>query len=358
MARVHNFNAGPSALPLSALEAARDELLDWRGTGMSVLEHSHRGKAYEALHEATLTKLRRLMSVPDTHEILFLQGGASMLFPILAMNLLSESKRAGYVITGAWGEKALAEARYYGDAYAAATVEPATRVARDEEISVREGSVYLHYTSNETIHGVQHHALPASHGAPLVCDASSDILSRPLDVAAHGLVYAGAQKNVGPTGLVLVLVQKALVAAARRDIPKIFRFSTHLDSRSLYNTIPTFAVYLVDKVCDFIDEVGGLEAMGARNAKKAATLYEALSEGSFWTLPVESGSRSLMNVVFRSPTEALDEGFVRGATSRGLVGLKGHRSVGGMRASLYNAVSQASVDALADYVRTYAREHG
>lgn len=354
--RVHNFGAGPAALPLPALLRAQEELVDWGGTGMSVLEHSHRGDAYEAMHHDTLARLRRLAALPDTHDVLLVQGGASMQFATVPMNFLRPGEVADYVVHGAWGEKALAEARLLGDARVAGRHPTSTSTVPDAGLSLTPGAAYVHYTTNETIHGAQYHHVPASNGAPLVADASSDVLSRPFDFGAHALVYAGAQKNLGPSGLVVVFVDKGFLADARGDIPTIFRFQTHQKNASLYNTIPTFAVYLLRQVCLWLEARGGAAAMGEENDRKQRALYGALDEHpDVYELPVEPAARSWMNVVFRLRAADAEATFLAEAARRELVGLRGHRSVGGVRASIYNAVSEESVARLCELVRDFAR---
>jgi phosphoserine aminotransferase len=373
MARIMNFNAGPAALPLAALERAKAELVDFAGSGMSVMEHSHRGKEYERVHDEALALLRELLTVPSTHEILFLQGGASQLFAQIPMNLLPEGALAEYVVTGAWGEKALSEAK------AAATLAKAevrvacstgtgdgkeksyVRVPLPSEVNATPRAAYLHVTSNETIHGVEFEVdparpFPAGSGAPLVADMSSDFLWRPFDVSRFGLVYAGAQKNIGPSGIVVVVISKDLVARGRKDIPKIFQFRTHAENNSLYNTPPTFGVYMVRNVLAWLKDQGGLAGMEQRNRKKAAKLYSVIDAHSgFYRSPVEKQSRSVMNVVFRLPSEQQEEAFVAEAKKRGMVGLKGHRSVGGIRVSAYNAVEPAWIDALCELMQEFAK---
>ncbi len=369
-----NFNAGPAALPLPALERARDELLDFAKSGMSVMEHSHRGKQYEAVHDEAMALLRELARIPDTHEILFVQGGASQLFAQVPMNLVAPGKSADYVVSGAWGEKALSEGKQTAALLGGAVRVAAssgegegkekryTRVPLRTEVKVDPAAAYLHVTSNETIHGLEYEVDPARPfpdpgKVPMIADMSSDLLWRPLDFSRFGLVYAGAQKNIGPSGIVVVVVSKALVEAGRKDIPKIFQFRTVAENKSLYNTPPTFAIYLVRNVLLWLKELGGLPAMEARNRRKAERLYAAIDRnGSFYRCPVEKQSRSVMNVVFRLPTEADEERFVSEAKARGMVGLKGHRSVGGIRASIYNAVEPAWVDALASFMDEFAKK--
>jgi phosphoserine aminotransferase len=373
MPRIMNFNAGPAALPLPALERARAELVDFAGSGMSVMEHSHRGKEYEKVHDEAIALLRELLEVPAAYEVLFLQGGASQLFAQIPMNLLDQGGVADYVVTGAWGEKALAEAKTVAEMYDAEVRVACTtgtgegkeksyvRAPRPGEVNATPHAAYLHLTSNETIHGVEFevdpaHPFPASPGVPLVADMSSDFLWRKIDVSRFGLVYAGAQKNIGPSGIVVAIASKDLIAKGRTDIPKIFQLRTAAENRSLYNTPPTFAIYMVRNVLAWLKETGGLAAMEKRNRAKAARLYAVLdAHPAFFRAPVERQSRSVMNVVFRLPSEPLEEAFVAEAKKRGMVGLKGHRSVGGIRVSLYNAVEPAWVEALCGFMEEFAK---
>jgi len=369
--RVLNFNAGPATLPLPALELARDELLDFGGTGMSILEHSHRGKDYDAVHQEAKSLLRELYGVPSTHQILFLQGGASQLFAQVPMNFLPRGKSADFVVNGAWGEKALAEAKVVGEmlggkARVAATTgqgdgkeKSYARVPTDAEIQPDPAAAYLHYTSNETIHGVEFHRVPSAGAAPLVCDMSSDFMWKKTDLSKYALVYAGAQKNVGPSGVVVVLAREDLVKEGRKDIPKIFQLRTAADNDSLYNTPPTFAIYLIRNVMRWVKAEGGLDAIEQRNREKAKAVYDALdAHAGFYELPVDRESRSVMNLVFRLPSEALEAEFLAEAKKRKMVGLKGHRSVGGMRASLYNAVPVEWAKALAELISDFAKQKG
>jgi phosphoserine aminotransferase len=370
MARVMNFNAGPAALPLPALERARDELLDLQGSGMSVLEHSHRGPEYDAVHEEALALLRELLAVPADMEVLLLQGGASMQFAQVPMNLLPRGGRAAYAVTGLWGEKALAEARSVsamlgGEAQVSVSSAegPEKRYATVPERLGGEGAAYVHFTSNETVHGVQFATAPGAAfptgEAPLVADMSSDFLWRPIDLAPFSLIYAGAQKNIGPSGVVVVLVRKQLLEAGRRDIPKIFQYRTAAENNSLYNTPPTFGIYLVRNVLAWLKGQGGLSEIERINRLKAAAVYRALDgSGGFYRCPVQPQARSLMNVVFRLSSEALEEELLAAAAAAGMVGLKGHRSVGGLRASLYNAVPLAWAEALASLLADFARRRG
>jgi len=372
MNRKINFNAGPAALPLPALERARDEFLDFAGSGMSVMEHSHRGKEYEAVHDEAIALVRELLGVPASYEVLLLQGGATALFAQIPMNLLEKGATAQYLVTGAWGEKALGEAKIVSAMFGASVAVQSlgvgegkeksyTRVPAPSGVKVDPGSAYLHITSNETIHGVEFNvdgsrAFPATGGVPLIADMSSDFLWRPFDVTKFGLVYAGAQKNIGPSGVVVVVVSKELVEKGRKDIPKIFQFRTHAENKSLYNTPPTFGVYMVRNVLSWLKGQGGLAKMEEVNRKKAARLYGVIDGNpEFYRSPVERESRSVMNVVFRLPSPELEERFIAEAKKQGMIGLKGHRSVGGIRVSAYNAVSFEWVNTLAGFMEAFAR---
>jgi phosphoserine aminotransferase len=358
MARALNFNAGPAALPLAALERAQAELLDLGGTGMSVMEHSHRGKAYEAVHNEAIALLKELVGIPDSYQVLLLQGGASQQFAVVPMNLLPQGKSADYVLTGSWSEKAYKECKTVGTVRVAATTEKDKKYGRipsADEIKWDAGAAYAHITSNNTIFGTQWSEFPTPPGGvPLVADMSSDALWRPLDVTKFGLIYAGAQKNLGPSGLVVVIVRKDLVEGGRKDIPAIFQYRTHAENNSLYNTPPTFSVYVLRNVLDEMKKAGGLSAMEKVNREKAKLLYDVIDErAGFYASPVEKGSRSHMNVVWTLQTPELEEEFLKEAQKRKMVGLKGHRSVGGMRASIYNAVPLEAVKALAGFMREF-----
>jgi phosphoserine aminotransferase len=372
MSRKINFNAGPAALPLPALERARDEFLDFAGSGMSVMEHSHRGKEYEAVHDEAIALVRELLAVPSNYEVLLMQGGATSLFAQIPLNLLDKGKTTQYLITGAWGEKALGEAKAVaGMAGAAVAVQSVgvgegkekryTRVPPASEVKVDREAAYLHITSNETIHGVEFNVtearpFPDTAGVPLVADMSSDFLWRPFDVSRFGLVYAGAQKNIGPSGVVVVVVSKELIEKGRKDIPKIYQFRTFAENKSLYNTPPTFGVYMVRNVLAWLKDQGGLPGIENANRKKAARLYGVIDANpDFFRSPVEKESRSVMNIVFRLPTPELEEQFIGEAKKRAMVGLKGHRSVGGIRVSAYNAASYEWVDTLASFMEEFQR---
>ena len=359
MARVHNFNAGPAGLPLPALERAQRELIDFEGTGMSIMEHSHRGKAYEAVHNEAIALTKELCGVPDGYDVLFLQGGASLQFAMVPMNFLPEGKTADYVITGGWSEKAQQEAARIGKVRVAATTakdKKYTRIPKQDEIQVDPAAAYVHITTNNTLFGTQWHYTPDTGSVPLVADMSSDIMWRPFDVSKYALVYAGAQKNIGPSGVVVVIVKKDLLATARKDIPTILRYATHADNNSLYNTPPTFGIYLIRNVLALTKEMGGLAAMEAHNRKKGDLLYGAIdADPDFFRAPVEKDSRSYMNVVFRLPSEELEKKFISEAAKRGMVGLAGHRSTGGVRVSTYNAVSHESVEALVSFMNDFRK---
>ena len=361
--RAINFNAGPAGLPLPALERARDEFVDFKGSGMSILEHSHRGKEYEGVHDEASALLTRLLGIPDSHQVLFLQGGASLQFAMVPMNFLPRDGSADYILTGTWSEKALDEAKALGTPRVAGTsIDPDkryTRIPRQSELQLDPKAAYVHLTSNNTIFGTQWHAWPNVGGAPLVADMSSDFLWRPTDVSRFGLIYAGAQKNLGPSGVTVVVIRKDFMARGRKDLPKILKYSTFAENNSLYNTPPTFAIYLMRNVLAWIEEQGGLTGMERRNTEKAEILYGALDRMSgFYRAPVEKAARSTMNIVFRLPTEELDDRFVTEAKKQRMVGLKGHRSAGGIRVSAYNAVSRDDIRTLVSFMEAFAKANG
>ncbi len=361
--RVINFNAGPAGLPLPALERARDELLDFQGTGMSVMEHSHRGREYEAVHNETISLLTELLGIPETHQVLFLTGGASQQFAQVPMNFLHPGTSADYLLTGVWSEKAYAEARLVGQArVAASTALPDkryVRVPRQDELRLDLNAAYVHMSTNNTIFGTQWHVLPEVGEVPLVADMSSDFLWKPMDVSRFAFIYAGAQKNLGPSGVLIAVARRDFIARGRKDIPKVFRYSTHGENNSLYNTPPTFAIYLCRNVLAWVKELGGLEQLEKRNREKGELLYGCIDRhAGFYRAPVEVESRSYMNVVFRLPTPELEERFVAEAKQAGMAGLKGHRSVGGIRVSIYNAVSVEDVKALVSFMEEFVRRNG
>ena len=363
-----NFNPGPATLPLAALERARDELLDFAGTGMSVMEHSHRSKEYEAVHDEALSLLRELLAIPPSHDILFLQGGASMQFALVPMSFLPPGGSADFVVTGAWSAKAHAEASAWATvARARVRIAASThgqsyrRIARADEAVLDEHASYVHWASNETIHGVQYidQPLPQFGAAPQICDMSSDFLWRRIDVSPFAMIYGGAQKNLGPSGVTLVVARRDFIDTGRRDLPGILQYRAHTEAKSLLNTPPTFGIYLVRNVLAWLKGLGGLDAIEVRNRTKAGALYAVIDANrGFYRCPVEDGSRSMMNVVFRLPSEALEQKFVEEARRNSMVGLKGHRSLGGIRVSLYNAVEPDWVDALVAFMKDFAKTNG
>jgi len=359
MTRVHNFNAGPAALPLPVLERAQRDMVEFEGSGMSLLEHSHRGKVYEAVHNQAGALLRELVGISDDYEVLFLQGGASLQFAQIPMNFLHAGKSADYLLTGVWSKKALSEAKLLGKSRAAADTSKDgvfTRIPRQDELKLDAEAAYVHMTTNNTIFGTQWHYDPEVGKVPLIADMSSDFLWKPFDMNRYAMVYAGAQKNIGPSGLAVVVLRKDFLATGRKDIPVILRYDTHAENQSLYNTPNTFAIYMVRNVLEHMKAQGGLAAVEKLNREKAGLLYGAIDgDADFWRCPVEKDSRSTMNVVWRLPSEELEERFVKEATKNGMVGLKGHRSAGGIRASIYNAVPLESVAALVEFMAAFRK---
>ena len=359
MTRVINFSAGPATLPLPVLEYAHDEFLDHEGTGMSLIEHSHRGAAYAKVHAEAKALFRELLDIPDTHEVLFMQGGATAQFALAPMNLRGPGQSADYIMTGAWSDKALAEAKITGEAREAGTGKvdgKYIRVPRQDELDLDPSAAFVHYTSNNTIMGTEFHHYIDAADVPLVADMSSDILSRPIDVSRFGLIYAGAQKNLGPAGITVLILRKDLAERSPDSIPKIFRYSTILAGDSLQNTIPTFPVYMVRNVLRWIQDLGGAPAMETRNREKAELIYGMIDGNpDFFHCPVERDSRSLMNPVFRLPTEELEKEFIAEAAHSGMVGIKGHRSVGGIRTSIYNAMEPSDVARFVEFAESFAR---
>jgi len=365
--RAFNFNAGPAALPLPVLERIREELLDYRGTGMSVMELSHRSPEFEAINNAAEQNLRKLLAVPDDYAVIFVQGGGSLQFSSVPQNLALPGKPIDVLHTGAWTAKAIAELKkgFLYNIAANTEAEKFTRVPRPDEIKFSPDASYTYLCTNNTIEGTQYHSLPAS-AAPLVADMSSDIASRPIDVSKFGLIFAGAQKNLGPSGVTVVIVRKDLAERADKNLPTILQYRTHIKEKSLYHTPPTFAVYILDLVTEWIAAEGGLPGMQKRNEAKAKLLYDTIDNSNgFYRCPVEKSSRSLMNVVFRVGgssnqigDESVEKDFAKGAAAANLVGTPGHRSVGGMRISLYNAVGQDAVEALVGHMREFQRARG
>jgi phosphoserine aminotransferase len=356
--RVFNFAPGPAALPLEVLEQARDEMLDWNGSGMSVMEVSHRGKAFMEVAAQAEADLRELMAIPPGYQVLFLQGGASAQFALVPMNLAAADSTTDYVNTGHWSEKAIAEARHYTTVHVAADAGGQyLRAPPQSELRLSAHAAYFHYTPNETISGVEFGYIPRTGAVPLVADMSSNILSRPIDVSKFGLIYAGAQKNIGPSGLVIVIVRDDLIGRARPGTPSVFNYKIVADHHSMLNTPPTFAWYMSGLVFKWLKRNGGVAAMGERNRMKADRLYAAIDASPFYRNSVADDSRSWMNVTFTLAKPELDTLFLEQAAAAGLKNLKGHRVLGGMRASLYNAMPLAGVDALIAFMRDFERGH-
>jgi phosphoserine aminotransferase len=359
--RILNFGAGPGVLPEVVLQEAQRDLMALPGVGMSVLEISHRGKVFDEIIQGCEADMRRLASIPPSHHILFLQGGASLQFAMVPMNLLPPGGQADYIVTGSWGKKAAKEAQKFGKVRIAASTEADgfCRVAEPSEIKVDPGAAYVHYTSNETIEGVEWSHVPDTGSVPLVCDTSSDMFSRPIDVGRHALIYAGAQKNLAPAGTTLVIVREDMLARSPGTLPTMLDYRTHAKEKSVYNTPAVFAIYIMRLVMKWILSEGGLEAMGRKNAEKAKLLYDALDgSGGFYRPHAKPGSRSNMNVSFRLPSEELEGKFVAEAKKRGMDGLKGHRSVGGIRASIYNAFPKKGVEALVGFLQDFQKANG
>ena len=367
MTRVHNFNAGPAALPLEAIERAQKELVEIDGTGMSILEHSHREPTYEKVHREAITLLREYLSIPDSHDVLFMQGGARMQFAFVPLNLLHAGKSADYLVTGTWAKQAHEEATLVAASYGAKARKVIstevdkkfTRVPAPSEFTLDPEAAYVHLTSNNTLFGSQWARYPETGSVPLVTDMTSDFGSRAVDWSKVAVAYAGAQKNVGPAGVTIVVARKDLVANGRTDIPQIFRYKAYAESESLLNTPPVFAIYMLRNTMRTLLDWGGLPVIAKECEDKAAMLYATVdAKADFYRAPVERESRSRMNVVFRLPTEELEKKFLSEATKAGLVGLKGHRSVGGVRASIYTAVRKPAVEALVSFMNEFASKNG
>ncbi len=355
--RVHNFSAGPATLPKSVLERAQAELLDYRGSGQSVMEMSHRSPVYDGIHRGLIDSLRRLLGLSAEYEVLLLQGGASLQFSMVPMNLLPAGQSADYVITGTWSKKALAEAEKVGSVRVAGTSAPTSFDRIPNALDPDPEAAYFHLTTNNTIAGTQWARLP-SGTAPLILDASSDILSRPLDLTNVGMIYAGAQKNLGPAGLTLAIVRRDLLDRIPDGLPTMLDYRTQAGKGSLYNTPPCWAIYVAGLACEWIEGLGGLEAMETRNRGKADLIYSRLDRGGIYRGTVQTESRSLMNITFRLTDTTLEPRFLEEAADADLVNLKGHRSVGGIRASLYNAMPNSSVKELASFMDDFERSHG
>jgi phosphoserine aminotransferase len=360
--RVFNFNPGPAALPLSVLQQAQAEMLDYNGTGMSVMEISHRSKDFEALIHTAEADLTELLGIPAGYKILFLQGGASMQFAMIPMNLRPAGASADYIVSGSWAKKALDEASKLGTARAAANLKASNydRLPTQAELDLDPKAAYLHFTSNETIQGIEYTAEPvAPAGVPLICDASSDFISRPVDVSKYGMIYAGAQKNAGPAGVAIIIVREDLLQRAPANIPVILDYKTFAADGSLYNTPPCFTIYIVGLVLKWVKALGGLPGIAKLNQQKAGLIYQAIDEsGGYYRGHAKPESRSMMNITFRLPSEPLEEQFASEAKKRDLIGLKGHRSVGGMRASIYNAMSLEGVQSLVNFMKEFQQKNG
>jgi phosphoserine aminotransferase len=359
MSRIFNFSAGPAMLPAEVLARAGDEMLDWRGTGMSVMEMSHRGKEFMGIAAEAEKDLRELLTIPAGYKVLFLQGGATLQFAQIPMNLLRGKVKADYVVTGEWSKKAVKEAKQYCDVAIAASSEDRNFTYAPKTFSVRKDTAYVHYCSNETIGGVEYHAIPkVEKSIPLVADASSHFLSRPVDVSKFGLIYAGAQKNAGPAGLTFVIVREDLTGQVTKGTPGVMDYKAQADADSMLNTPASYSMYVAGLVFKWLKQLGGLAAVEKLNIEKARLLYDYLDGSGFFQNPVAKEDRSRMNIPFTLKDAKLDEAFLKGAAERGMVQLKGHRSVGGMRASIYNAMPIEGVRTLVDYMRDFEKKHG
>jgi phosphoserine aminotransferase len=358
--RVHNFSAGPAILPIEVLEEAQQNLVSLPGVGMSILEISHRSKPFEEILAGAEADLRTLGGIPANYKVLFLQGGASLQFSMVPMNLLAADQSADYVVTGAWSQKAVKEAKRVGGVKIAATTEGENfaRVPKQSELTLDPKAAYVHYTTNNTIFGTEWSYVPEVGAVPLVADASSDIFSGPIDVTKYGLIYAGAQKNLAPAGATLVIIREDLLARTPKTLATMLQYPVHVENGSMYNTPPVFTIYIMRLVLKWLLKEGGLTAMAKRNAAKADKLYAEIDRTGFYRAHAAKDSRSKMNVTFRLPSEELEKAFAKEATAAGLDGLKGHRSVGGMRASIYNAFPESGVDALVAFMKEFERRNG
>lgn len=359
MSRVFNFSAGPATLPMEVLERAGEELLDWHGVGTSVMEMSHRGKDFMSIAAKAEADLRELMAIPDNYKVLFLQGGASSQFAMVPINLLADKNSADYLLTGQWSKKAVAEAKRYCDVNLIADTSDTkfTTAPAEDGLNFNAEAAYVHFTPNETIAGVEFPYVPVTGDVPLVADMSSTILSRPIDVSKFGVIYAGAQKNIGPAGLTIVIVREDLLGKAKPNMPAMLNYKTHADKDSMYNTPPTYGWYLAGLVFEWLKDKGGLQSMGEVNQKKAETLYTAIDTSDFYSSPIDKNCRSWMNVPFILADDNLNGKFLEEAAKRNLVALKGHRDVGGMRASIYNAMPVEGVDALVSFMAEFEKSH-
>ncbi len=360
MNRVYNFSAGPAMLPQEVLERARDDLLDWQGSGMSVMEMSHRSKEYMSIAAQAESDLRELLAIPTNYKVLFLQGGATLQFAMVPHNLMRGKGTADYINTGVWSKKAIAEGKLYGKVNVAASSSDTnfTTIPAQETWNLNPDAAYLHYTPNETIGGVEFPFVPETGEVPLVADMSSTLLSRPIEVSRYGIIYAGAQKNIGPAGLAIVIVREDLIGHAPAGSPVMLDYKTHAENESMYNTPPTYAWYIAGLVFSWLKKQGGLPAIAAINQRKADRLYRYIDASGFYKNPVDPTCRSWMNVPFILPKAEMDAEFLAATKKAGLISLKGHRLVGGMRASIYNAMPEAGVDALIAYMQDFAARHG
>jgi phosphoserine aminotransferase len=358
--RIFNFSAGPAVLPVEVLEEAQRDLIALPGVGMSILEISHRSKPFDEVIEGCEADLRTLAGIPANYHVLFLQGGASLQFSMVPMNILPPGGSADYIVTGSWSEKAVKEAKRVGGVKIAASTasENFARVPKQSELTLDPAAAYVHYTTNNTIFGTEWQSVPDVGGVPLVADTSSDMFSRPIDVGKYGLIYAGAQKNLGPSGLTLVIIRDDLVSRTPASLATMLQYGVHVENKSMYNTPPVFGVYIMRLVLKWLLKEGGLAAIDARNARKAGTLYAEIDRTGYYRGHAHKDSRSRMNVTFRLPSEDLEKKFAKDATAAGLDGLKGHRSVGGIRASIYNAFPEAGVDALVGFMKEFERVNG
>lgn len=358
--RIFNFSAGPAVLPETVLLQAQRDMFSYPDVGMSIMEMSHRSKPYDAIHQSAIAGLRELMSIPENYHVLFLQGGASLQFSMLPINFLAKEASADYVVTGSWGKKAVKEAKRCG------TVNTIINYADEgfkhapvqDDLNISEGASYLHYTSNETIEGVEFKYDVDSGGLPVICDASSNICSKPVDITKYAILYAGAQKNMGPSGVTLVIIRDDMLAKIPEGIHTMFDYRTHTQNNSLYNTPNTWGIYIIDLVCKWLKSNGGLEAMNKANEEKANLIYNVIDSTEFYRGHADMGSRSNMNITFRLPSEELEKKFATEATAQGLDGLKGHRSVGGIRASIYNAFPKAGVEKLVEFMKEFEKANG
>ena len=359
--RIFNFSAGPAVLPEPVIKQAQQDIWNVRNSGIGIMEHSHRGKVYDDIHNEAIANCRKLANISDDYHVLFLQGGASSQFFMVPMSFLSKGKTADFINTGAWTTKAIKEAKRFGNVHIAATGEETNfdHIPTAADIRFSDNPVYVHITTNNTIFGTEWTEEPEiPDGAFLVGDTSSDMFSRPINVNKYGIIFAGAQKNLGPSGVTLVIIRKDLLDQANDDLPTMLDYRTHANKNSMFNTPPAFGIYIMGEVFKYVLEMGGLEAMAKHNQEKAAIIYDALEESDLWHLPAKPGSRSLMNICFRTESDDLNKQFIAEALEQGMSGLKGHRSVGGMRASVYNAFPKQGCEKLADFIRAFAKKHG